>query len=143
MAKHPRLYLAFDFGSKHIGIATGQTLTRTAEGLCRIKADNGIPRWQELDPIIKEWQPAALVIGLPLNMDGSESDMSRRARKFANRLADRYKLPTHMMDERLSSLEVKESHCVTDREIDSLAAAVILRNWFEQQLTETPSDSPS
>lgn len=141
MSKAAQQYLAFDFGTKHIGVAVGQTISESAQGLCQIKAQDGIPEWEELDKLIKEWKPDALVIGLPLNMDGSESQMSARARKFHNRLADRYTLPCYMMDERLSSREVKsrqtDSGKNLSQEIDSLAAAVILESWMALQKSNT------
>ena len=82
--------MGFDFGTQRIGIAIGQRLTNSAEALDPIKAKDGIPNWDALQKIIDEWQPHAFVVGLPLNMDGSASDMSRRALKFAKRLEGRY-----------------------------------------------------
>lgn len=125
--------LAFDFGTKHIGIAVGQNVSESAEGLCQINATDGIPDWQDIDAIVADWKPDLLLIGLPLNMDGSMSPIAYRAKKFANRLHDRYCLPCQLVDERLSSYEVKQRHSIKSREIDSLAAAVILRTWFVQQ----------
>lgn len=125
--------LAFDFGTKHIGIAVGQNISESAKGLCQIKANDGIPDWQDIDSIVTDWRPDLLLIGLPLNMDGSMSPIAHRAKKFANRLHDRYGLPCQLVDERLSSYEVKQRYSIKNQEIDSLAAAVILRSWFEQQ----------
>lgn len=147
MEKNLRQLMAFDFGTKHIGIAFGQTITCTAEGIARIDSDDGIPDWGILDKLVETWKPDAFVVGLPLNMDGSVSHMSRRAKKFSNRIADRYNKKVFMMDERLSSREVKEQslnkHSQTKRqskpvskkldEFDSLAAAVILQSWFSTQ----------
>lgn len=134
----PKQFLGFDFGTKHIGVAVGQSITESAQALCRLKAKDGVPDWKEIDELVETWKPNALIIGLPLNMDGSDSDMSTRARKFSNRLADRYQLPCHLMDERLSSREVKSKLFEagkknTRQEIDSLAAAVILENWMSLQ----------
>jgi len=125
--------LAFDFGSKHIGIATGQSLGETAQALCQIPANNGIPDWQQLDAIMEEWRPKLLVVGNPLNMDGSQSEMSLRAKKFSNRLKDRYHLPCALVDERLSSFEAKQTQSIKDGEIDSQAAAIILRSWYDSR----------
>jgi len=134
--------MAFDYGTKHIGIATGQMLTQSAQGLSQIKATNGLPDWQALDTIVLEWKPTLFIVGLPLNMDDSESHMSKRATKFSNRLTDRYHIPCVLVDERLSSQEVK-SGLMEDaylskkqkkpKEIDSLAAAVILESWLRAQ----------
>lgn len=85
--------IAFDFGTSRIGIASGQSLTGTTTQLPPISAQDGIPDWDQLSHVINEWKPDALVVGIPLNMDGSISDMAYRARKFANRLHERYKTP--------------------------------------------------
>lgn len=141
------IVLGFDYGLAQIGIAVGQTQTRTARPLQVIKAKDGIPNWQVIGEIISEWQPVLLVIGLPLNMDESESDMAVRARKFANRLHGRFGLPIALQDERLSSREAKsrvyegvgkrtentsEAANSFKREstIDAVAAQVILESWF-------------
>lgn len=142
MPDDPQQFMAFDFGTKHIGIAFGQTITCTAEGIARINSHNGMPDWKALDALVAIWKPDAFVIGLPLNMDGSASHMSQRAKKFANRIADRYHKKAFLMDERLSSREVKEQYYNQEltkpaakkpQEFDSLAAAVILQSWFANQ----------
>lgn len=125
--------MAFDFGTKRIGIAIGQSLTRTAQELAEIPARDGIPNWQTIADLIKEWQPDAVLTGLPLNMDGTENEMCTRARKFAKRLHGRYGLPSYMWDERLSSVAAK-SHRPSDNyrqnAVDALAACAILESWF-------------
>ena len=135
-AKHVRL-MAFDFGTSRMGVAVGQRLTGTAEPLSPLKARDGIPDWQQLEKIIKEWQPDALVVGLPLNMDGSPSEMSQRALKFARRLEGRYHLPAFTEDERLSSYEAKGQVIAKggDRDfgrnsVDGLAAVLILESFM-------------
>lgn len=135
-AKHMRL-MAFDFGTARMGVAVGQRLTGTAQPLSPLKARDGIPDWQQLEKIIKEWQPDALVVGLPLNMDGSPSEMSQRALKFARRLEGRYHLPTFTEDERLSSYEAKGQVIARggDRDfgrnsVDGLAAVLILESFM-------------
>ena len=129
--------LAFDFGTKRIGVASGQSITGTAEALSPIKATDGKPDWVQFDKLIEEWTPQALVIGIPLNMDGSISDMSHRARKFANRLNERYKIPLFLMDERLSTAEAKAIHLAAggstdyrNESVDGIAAQLILESWF-------------
>ena len=91
----PQLLLGFDFGTKQIGVAVGQIITQQARELCNLKARDGIPNWEQIEALIKEWQPDALVVGLPLNMDGTPSDMCVRAEKFARRLNGRFNLPVH------------------------------------------------
>lgn len=125
--------LAFDFGSKRIGVAVGQSLTGTAEPLAEISARDGIPDWAVIERLIGEWQPDCLLTGLPLNMDGSEGPMSQRARKFARRLHGRFGLASYLWDERLSSQEAKSlrpSDNYRRDAVDSLAAVTILESWF-------------
>ena len=129
--------LAFDFGLRSIGIAYGQSLTGSAQILPAIKARDGIPNWETIEKIINEWKPNILIIGLPLNMDDSESELSRRARKFGNRLHGRFGTPIDFMDERLTSFatkqEAKERGHKGDYKkepIDSFAAKMILEDWF-------------
>ena len=99
--------MAFDFGTRQIGLAVGQTLTASARPLAVLKARDGQPNWQEIATYIEQWQPNILIVGLPLNMDGSESPFCQRARKFARRLQGRMVLPAKMVDERLSTAEAK------------------------------------
>ena len=130
---------AFDFGLKHIGVAVGQSLLRTAEPIAVIKAKDGRPSWDELGALIAQWQPDFLLVGLPLNMDGSESEMSTRARKFAKRLHGRYGLKVELCDERLSSFEAKSNRHERqgDRKqaltVDAEAAQLILESWFNRE----------
>ena len=132
--------LGFDFGTKRIGIAIGQSVTRTATPLATIPARDGIPNWQQIADLLKEWQPDALVVGIPYNMDESESEMSLRAKKFARRLNARFNLPAHGMDERLTSREARERLGALDTKgvkqkhgLDSYAAVVIVESWFAAQ----------
>ena len=129
--------LAFDYGTASIGVACGQSLIGTAQPLPTLKARDGIPNWQHIQQLIDEWQPTILVVGLPLNMDDSESALSRRARKFANRLYGRFGISTEMMDERLSSFAVKQEARERGHKgdykkapVDSYAAQMILEDWF-------------
>jgi putative Holliday junction resolvase len=131
----PRTLLCFDFGTKRIGVAVGQELTRTATALVTLNSRDGGPDWASISRLIKEWLPDALVVGLPLNLDGSESESSRLARRFGNRLAGRYNLPVFTADERLSSSEAEailaEQGHFEKADIDRLAAQLILQSWLE------------
>lgn len=136
----PQTLLAFDFGTRHIGVAVGQSITGTAEPLAALKANDGIPNWNEIAELIKEWQPDQLVVGLPLNMDGSASAMTQRAEKFSRRLHGRFGLQVATMDERLSSFEARGtiieqtgSRNFKQQNVDSLSAQLILESWFNQQ----------
>lgn len=102
-----RTLLGFDFGTKFIGIAIGQEITRSASPLKSIKAKDGIPNWPDIETFIKEWQPDLLVVGLPLNMDGSEQEVTARAKKFAKRLSGRFGLDVILQDERLTTMDAK------------------------------------
>lgn len=133
----PKSLLCFDYGLKTIGVAVGQSITHSASPLTELKARDGIPDWQELEKLLNEWRPDLVLVGLPLNMDGSESELSQRARKFSNRLHGRFGLPVEMVDERLSSyeakgeiLEQKQSRDFKNHQVDSLAAKLILESWF-------------
>ncbi|WP_438950919.1 Holliday junction resolvase RuvX [Porticoccus sp.] len=139
LPKKPVTLLAFDFGTGQIGIAVGQSLTGSANPLTVIKARNGVPDWDQIGRLLAEWQPDQLVVGLPLNMDGSESAFCRRARKFARRLNGRFGLKVTMVDERLSTFEAKEQskshsqrHTGSYRQspVDDLAAVLILNTWL-------------
>lgn len=131
--------LAFDYGTKNIGVASGQTITHSANAQPQLKAKDGIPDWSQIERLLKEWQPDLVLVGLPLNMDGSESELSVRARKFANRLHGRFGVQVEMVDERLSSFEAKGevmerggSRHYKQNPVDSIAARLILESWFEQ-----------
>ena len=100
--------IGFDFGTKSIGVAVGQSVTGTASPLSALKAKDGIPNWDAIEQLFKEWQPERLVVGLPLNMDGSEQPLTQRAKKFGNRLHGRFGLPVSFQDERLTSTAARE-----------------------------------
>lgn len=133
--------LAFDFGTRSIGVAFGQALTESGTELKALRAKDGIPQWQAIQALIHEWQPHYCVVGLPVNMDGTEQDMTLRARKFGNRLHGRFGLPVHFMDERLSTREAKEEAYHRNQHrgnyandpVDSIAARMILESWWQQQ----------
>lgn len=135
----PQLLLGFDFGTKQIGVAVGQMVTRQARELYNLKARDGIPNWEQIAELIKEWQPDALVVGLPLNMDGTPSDMCVRAEKFARRLNGRFNLPVHTHDERLTTFAAKgqrlsqgqQRGSYREQPVDALAAALLLQGWLE------------
>ena len=131
-----RVLLGFDFGSRRIGIAVGQELTGTARELVTLNNRNGAPDWEAITRLLGQWQPDALVVGLPLNLDGSEHEVSRLAKRFGNRLRGRYNLPVFFIDERLSSAEAE--HLLAGQrhdkgDVDKLAARLILESWLASQ----------
>lgn len=135
----PRVLLGFDFGIKRIGVAVGQQLTGTARALETLTSPDGGPDWHGISRLIEQWHPDALVLGLPLNLDGTDHEITRLARRFGNRLRGRYNLPVYTIDERLSSSEAEALLAERGRfdkaDVDKVAAQLILQSWLEQQST--------
>ena len=119
--------MAFDFGLRHIGVAIGQTVTGTASPLTTLTARDGRPDWLVIAALVHEWRPAALLVGLPLNMDDSESEMSARARRFAATLGQRARVPIHFVDERLTS---HASRAAGPARAHEHAAVLIAEAWL-------------
>lgn len=142
------VFLGFDFGMRRLGIAVGGRLTGRARALAVVPVHGGQPEWPQLDALLKEWKPAALVVGMPLSMDGSEQPMTAAARGFARALGRRSGLLVHHCDERLSSREAAEQFAAARRagtrrrrhadDLDAMAAAVILETWLRDT---SPSQS--
>jgi len=139
----PQLLLAFDYGLRRIGVASGDTLSCSATALCAVPADHSGPRWNLIDALMCEWQPSVLVVGVPYHADGSENAMSGAARAFATALAQRYELPVNLIDERYSSLEagarLKQARAtglrkrrVAKADVDATAACVIMERWLNE-----------
>lgn len=132
-------YLGFDYGTKHIGIAVGGTASGTAQPLGSAPVHQGRPDWAPIDRLVKEWRPAALIVGKPLNMDDSENAMTRAARQFGHRLQARYNLPIHWVDERLTSVDAKNTLAAEQvpwkqrkTQVDALAAQGILQAYLDE-----------
>ena len=131
------IVLCFDFGFKNIGVATGQFITGTANPLKTLTAKEGVPDWDLVQTLIKEWDAAALVVGIPYALENSESTIFDKAKQFSRRLEGRFHLPVFEMDEHLSTAMAK-SEFFSDEEynnsknkgIDSFAAKLILESWF-------------
>ncbi|NVK58411.1 MAG: Holliday junction resolvase RuvX [Alteromonadaceae bacterium] len=133
-----RTVLAFDFGTKSIGVAIGQEVTGTAAPLEALKARDGIPDWQRIQALYDEWQPHVVVVGLPLNMDGTSQTMTERAQTFANRLHGRFNKPVETWDERLSTADARAMlfelggyKKLTKGKVDSVSACLIFTSWYE------------
>jgi len=140
----PRVVLAFDFGKRRIGVACGDTVTRSASPLEAVTAEHDGLRWELVDKLLREWQPDLAVVGLPYNVDGSDSDMTSAARGFAAELKRRFLLEVALVDERYSSLEAqarlksaresgRRRRRVTPEAVDAEAACVILERWFTEK----------
>ena len=148
MTAGQRTLLGFDYGKRNIGVAVGQEVTASASPLVTLKARDGKPDWTEITQLIETWRPDALVVGVPLNMDGSEQEMTRAARRFANQLQGRYHLPVIDIDERLTSVEA--AHIMRDKEhmarlgkqnndatTDQIAAQLILTQYLNELQRDT------
>jgi putative Holliday junction resolvase len=138
----PEVILSVDFGLKRMGIASGDTLTRTAHPRTTIPNGSHGPDWSALERVLADTRPARIAVGEPYNADGSESPLTGAARAFAADLARRSGLPVDLVDERWSSQDAEErlrderasggrKRRVTKEAIDAAAAAVILERWFE------------
>ncbi len=134
--------LGFDYGARRIGVASGNRISQSARPLPVLVVNAGEPDWTRVDALLADWKPEALVVGLPLTLDGGEQKVTRGARAFADALAQRSGLPVHLVDERHTSQEAsrrfaaqRASGAARRRDaanIDSLAAAVILEGWLTQ-----------
>lgn len=141
MAPESGLVLAFDFGLKRIGVAMGSHATGVARPLACLPAREGKPEWAAFEALVEQWQPSRLVVGLPYNIDGTESDTTRSARRFGNRLGNHFGLPVEFVDERFSSREAEQRlrdqrhsgerrRKVRPGDVDAVAAAIILESWL-------------
>ncbi|MBD1388733.1 Holliday junction resolvase RuvX [Neiella sp. HB171785] len=133
-----RTILGFDYGTKSIGVAVGQEITGTASPDAALKANDGVPNWQQVESLLTQWQPDLLVVGLPLNMDGSEQELTQRARKFANRLHGRFGYQVELQDERLTTVDARARlfelggfKALSKDKVDSVSAVLIVESYFE------------
>ncbi len=127
--------LGFDYGTKKIGVAVGQTITATATPLATLLASAQKPNWDEISKLIATWQPEALVVGLPLDLDDSEAETAPRAQRFARQLEGRYRLPVYMADEKLTSMVALQELKGRQRaygDADAIAAKLILETWLSE-----------
>jgi len=126
--------LGFDFGTHKIGIAVGQTITKTASPLITLGRVKHKPDWESINKLIQEWTPDELIVGMPYEMSGNEAEIADKAKRFARQLHGRYQIPVHMIDEKLTSREawtILGNEAAKDvTRVDSMAAALILETWF-------------
>lgn len=143
-SSRPRIVLAFDFGLRRIGVACGDSVSRSASALETVPAGPKGPRWESISALIRDWQPDLAVVGLPYNVDGSDNEMTGAARGFAAELARRCALQVVMVDERYSSLEAAarlqaarasglRRRRVAKADLDAAAACVVLERWFNEE----------
>ena len=124
-------FLAFDFGVKRVGVATGNSLMRSAQPLRTIAAE-GDARFRAIEALIREWAPDALVVGVPFHPDGAEQDNTQRARRFGRQLHGRFRLAVHEVDERYTTVAAEADGA---QDADAAAAALILEQFFREQPT--------
>lgn len=132
--------LGIDYGLKRIGIATGQTITGSASPITTLEQINGSPNWSEIEQLITQWKPQALIVGMPYYLDGTENDMTKIVDAFCLELEQRFTLPIFKINEALTSYEAEEMLKINTKigkhnkhEIDKMAAAIIVQNWLDQQ----------
>jgi len=136
----PQIIFAFDYGTRRIGVASGDTLTRTARPLTTLERSSTLP-WPAIATLIAEYRPAQLIVGVPYNMDGTPTLLTEASRDFARELRDRHRLPACLMDERLSSREAEaelrqarssglKRRRLTHADVDMTAAKIVLERWF-------------
>jgi len=136
----PRVYLGFDYGERTIGVAVGSKESGLAQPLTTIHVGKKGPDWMSIGKLVGEWQPAALIVGLPLKMDDSDNPVTELARKFGNQLKGRYNLNIHLVDERLTTVEAKHRLQIagvairpgTKPKIDEMAAQTILQAFLDE-----------
>ncbi len=136
----PEVVLGIDYGTKHIGLAIGQTLTRTAQPYRTIL--NNKTTFDTLNHIISEWQISTIILGLPLDMDGQQQEITRQVKNFEKKVRHYCQRPIHLVDERLTSYEAErffqqkrnqqQAKAKDKKMIDALAAQIILQSWFDQ-----------
>lgn len=139
--------LGFDYGSQRIGVAVGQTLTTTAQPLTTVLVKNQQPDWVTISALIKDWQPQVLVVGVPIQADGSDNEITGAIHQFCEQLRNRYHLPVHTIDETLTSVAatqrifaspiLRRKHAkmikyLEKGNIDAVAAQIILESWFTE-----------
>ncbi len=136
----PSRALVFDFGTRKIGIACANRLSGTATPLATLPAHDGVPEWHDIAALIRDWQPEVLVVGLPRNTDGTDSDMTGRARRFEGWLAQKSGLPLEEIDERFTSTEAEavlrdqrrdgmRPRRVRPEDVDLMAARLMAETW--------------
>jgi putative Holliday junction resolvase len=123
--------MAFDYGTKRIGIAVGQTVSRTATALQVVAAVDGQPRWNEIADLVAQWAPDLFVVGMPTTQDEQAHSLSEAITRFSRRLTGRYKRPVEFIDEHLSSFAASDDDQAHSNGLDAVAAKMILLTWLD------------
>lgn len=132
----PVMVMAFDYGTRRVGVAVGNSITRAGQALKTIAALNADTLFQEIERLLIEWQPNQLVVGLPTHPDGAEHEMTAKARRFGNQLQGRFNLPVNCVDERYSSVVLEGDSDMHDN-LDAHSAALILEQYFAELAVKT------
>ena len=132
----PVMVMAFDYGTRRVGVAVGNSITRAGQALKTIAALNADALFQEIERLLIEWQPNQLVVGLPTHPDGAEHEMTAKARRFGNQLQGRFNLPVNWVDERYSSVVLEGDTDMHDN-LDAHSAALILEQYFAELAVKT------
>ena len=135
------MVIAFDFGIKSIGVAVGENILKKGKALKKIPANNGCPNWNDIKYLLKIWKPNYIIVGLPLNMDGTRQNITKKAENFANLLKIKFNTSVQLHDERLSTKEARSLifnqygfKAFKKDKVHSTAAVIILESWFNQYL---------
>ncbi|MBA2655243.1 MAG: Holliday junction resolvase RuvX [Gammaproteobacteria bacterium] len=136
-------FIAFDFGTKKMGVAVGQTITMTANPINCLSVNKGLPDWSRISALIDEWHPAGFIVGIPLNMDSSSQSVTFKAKRFAKELNNQFNLPVHEIDERLTTLEARQQlfelggyKALKQISVDSFAAKLMLEAWMRSNIKD-------
>jgi len=134
--------IAFDFGLKRTGVAVGNTLTGSATPECTLQSKDDQPDWEGITKLFKEWQPTRIVVGMPTELDGSESSLTKAVQRFCNQIQGRYNIEVDQENEQFTSIEAARrlkqlrqsgrKKKITKDEVDKIAAAIILENWMQR-----------
>ncbi len=133
----PEIYLAFDYGTVNIGVAVGQKVTKSATVLSALKSKNRVIPWEQIDKLISNWYPSALVVGVPHTVDGKDLKITVLARQFISQLQLRYSLPVYEVEEMLTTKSARAEifnkggyKALQNESVDSFAAKIILEAWM-------------
>ena len=130
----PQAFRGFDYGMSRIGVAIGNTLSQTARPLSTLRAQDGKPNWDLVQKLLTQWDVAGIVVGMPYTLDNKHQDITFAAKKFSNRLRQKYKLPVFTIDERFTT-KIARQEMSKNQELDSIAACIILEAWLNENRT--------
>ncbi|AHG59855.1 Holliday junction resolvase RuvX [Buchnera aphidicola] len=137
------IVIGFDYGLKKIGVAVGENITKKARPISVLNAKNGYPNWNIIKNLFEYWEPKFIIVGLPLNIDGTKQNITNQSEKFAYLLKCKFNILTKMHDERLTTVEAKSIifkkrgfKALQKKETHSLSAAIILESWLDQNLSK-------